>query len=130
MGEYADMMLDGTLCETCGAYIGRDCGYPQYCSKACAAESGIEEPDLQHQTKPYACAQCSKRFATEGGLRQHTQVKHKPDKTPCPGCGKLCTGDLGLRDHMQAKGCRPGHPGGSGRQNADPEDDFDVIEEY
>lgn len=40
MGEVADMMLDGTLCAGCGAYIGagdREC--PTYCSMDCLPES-------------------------------------------------------------------------------------------
>lgn len=31
MGEIAEMMLDGTLCQYCGVYIGSDAGYPQSC---------------------------------------------------------------------------------------------------
>jgi len=31
MGEVADMMLDGTLCECCGTYLGKPVGYPRYC---------------------------------------------------------------------------------------------------
>ncbi len=33
MGEIADMMLDGTLCECCGVYIdyGDADGFPRYC---------------------------------------------------------------------------------------------------
>lgn len=44
MGEIADMMLDGTLCEGCGEYIddeGGD-GIPRYCSKECAKNRGAE----------------------------------------------------------------------------------------
>ena len=39
MGEIADMMLDGTLCEWCGEYIddGGDAGYPRLCG-ACAED--------------------------------------------------------------------------------------------
>jgi len=33
MGEVAEMMLDGTLCEACGVFIGSDAGFPQYCSR-------------------------------------------------------------------------------------------------
>lgn len=40
MGEIADMMLDGTLCEGCGEYIGEGDGYPQYCSEQCASDRG------------------------------------------------------------------------------------------
>lgn len=31
MGEIADMMLDGTLCEGCGVYLGDEDGFPSYC---------------------------------------------------------------------------------------------------
>ena len=31
MGEIAEMMLDGTLCEQCGEYIGEGEGYPRAC---------------------------------------------------------------------------------------------------
>ena len=40
MGEIADMMLDGTLCEGCGEYMGEDTGYPTYCSAQCAGDRG------------------------------------------------------------------------------------------
>ena len=44
MGEIAEMMLDGTLCEACGVLIigeGEEpAGYPQYCSEDCAAGRG------------------------------------------------------------------------------------------
>lgn len=45
MGEIAEMMLDGTLCEACGEYIGSDAGYPQYCSEQCAADRGADWDD-------------------------------------------------------------------------------------
>ncbi len=32
MGEYADMMLDGTLCQSCGEYLGDGDGFPVTCS--------------------------------------------------------------------------------------------------
>lgn len=33
MGDIADMMLDGTLCEGCGEYLGGESfGVPRYCS--------------------------------------------------------------------------------------------------
>jgi hypothetical protein len=43
MGDIADMMLDGTLCEGCGEFIGEDEGYPRYCSEQCKKDRGIEE---------------------------------------------------------------------------------------
>ncbi len=41
MGEIAEMMLDGTLCEACGEFIGDESGFPQYCSRQCAAARGM-----------------------------------------------------------------------------------------
>lgn len=36
MGEAAEMMLDGTVCGTCGCYMdGEADGFPRYCSDDC-----------------------------------------------------------------------------------------------
>lgn len=43
MGEIAEMMLDGTLCESCGCYIGQGGGFPGYCSAQCAKDRGADE---------------------------------------------------------------------------------------
>lgn len=32
MGEIAEMMLDGTLCQYCGIYLGANTDYPVSCS--------------------------------------------------------------------------------------------------
>lgn len=42
MGDIAEMMLDGTLCECCGTYIGHDTGFPGYCSPQCAGDRGAD----------------------------------------------------------------------------------------
>jgi hypothetical protein len=43
MGEIADAMLDGTLCEGCGSYIeGEGSGFPRYCSAQCAKDRGAD----------------------------------------------------------------------------------------
>lgn len=44
MGEIADMMLDGTLCEGCGEYLDDEDGdgVPRYCSADCAAGRGMK----------------------------------------------------------------------------------------
>lgn len=39
MGEIADMMLDGTLCQSCGEYLDSDNDCPTYC----AACEGYDE---------------------------------------------------------------------------------------
>lgn len=38
MGEIAEAMLEGELCETCGVYMGDGVGYPRQCS-SCKRES-------------------------------------------------------------------------------------------
>ncbi len=45
MGEIADMMIDGTLCEGCGAYLGEGDGYPRRCP-SCEAREYDEGGDL------------------------------------------------------------------------------------
>lgn len=44
MGEIAEMMLDGTLCEGCGEYLeGEGMGFPRYCS-GCARDRAPRGP--------------------------------------------------------------------------------------
>lgn len=47
MGEIADMMIDGTLCEGCGEYIGEGDGFPQYCSSDCAGDRGANVEQIK-----------------------------------------------------------------------------------
>lgn len=53
MGEYAEMMLDGTLCEGCGSYIGDagGGGVPRYCSRQCAEDRGAAQPKVRKFTR-------------------------------------------------------------------------------
>lgn len=41
MGEIAETMLDGTMCQSCGEYLGTDNGYPTSCA-GCRAEEKRE----------------------------------------------------------------------------------------
>ena len=94
MGEIADMMLDGTLCECCGCYIGSDAGFPQYCSDECAADRGAlaqrsstfartpvkaRYDAVTKVAKPYTCQidGCGKRFASQADKRRHRRMKHE-----------------------------------------------------
>ncbi len=78
MGEIAEMMLDGTLCEGCGEYIGSDAGYPQYCSPECAADRGVEfSGSTRHRTpKNVHCGACAKLFMNDAARDQHYRAKH------------------------------------------------------
>jgi hypothetical protein len=98
MGEYAEMMLDGTCCACCGDYLGTDAGFPIYCA-ACA-------PDFDQQPftglpierkrkargpsgkpKPCVCGDCGKSFHSKGARRNHRRHKHpaKPAANPSAG---------------------------------------------
>lgn len=42
MGEIAEAMISGEMCEACGEWIGEDVGYPLYCSIGCAKDRGAD----------------------------------------------------------------------------------------
>jgi len=50
MGEIADMMLEGDLCECCGVALDTDetPGYPMYCSVQCAKDRGQKKKDFPY----------------------------------------------------------------------------------
>lgn len=82
MGEYAEMMLDGTCCEGCGSYIGDGDGYPRYCSSECAAGRGVVLPFPKQRRigKPKAkCPECGRKVKAVG-LWQHIRDVHRPAK--------------------------------------------------
>ena len=72
MGEIADMMLDGTMCQWCGEFLhgGEDGpGYPGLCS-ACAREE-----HATRQLEKVKCPTCGKRVKSVG-LRDHQRDAH------------------------------------------------------
>lgn len=95
MGEIAEMMLDGTLCESCGEYIGESgWGIPRYCSPECAANRGADyqrmpedyrhEPRTSRSRRKIRCDLCGKRCKSEDGLAMHMRDKHGAKATPPP----------------------------------------------
>ena len=79
MGEIADMMLDGTMCSSCGEWLhgGADGdGYPKMC-RGCQKESNIEtHTRKQAMEKKMACPTCGKKVK-QVGLADHTRDAHK-----------------------------------------------------
>lgn len=69
MGEIADMMLDGTLCEQCGGAIGdrQSPGYPRLCVD-CKSRQKVR------------CEACGK-LVKESGMDDHLRAKHGMPKT-------------------------------------------------
>ncbi len=82
MGDISDMMLDGTLCQGCGCFIGDPVAYPRNCS---------------------ICKKEMKRDAHKATMERHQKIK----KVPCPMCGRKVK-VVGMADHQRdAHGGKP-----------------------
>lgn len=74
MGDIADMMLDGEICEGCGDFLGGSIGYPRRCA-SCSGEDDNEDTQAAPPAKKVSCPKC-KRRVKEIGLPQHMKDKH------------------------------------------------------
>lgn len=93
MGEYADMMLDGTCCASCGEFIGTDNGFATFCG-GCAPDFGVEAytglPTVKARKrsgpagkpKPCTCGTCGKSFKSKGARRNHRRRMHPASNPP------------------------------------------------
>lgn len=102
MGEIAEMMLDGTLCEGCGVFLDGDAeGFPRRCDDCAGDEPCDIGSPLSGRMK---CAHCSRTVAA-AGLKDHMDAKHpgvQHDlKTRCPVCDRAVK-TVGLPQHMRA----------------------------
>ena len=68
MGDIADAMLEGAMCEQCGVYLGEGDGYPRLCGGCQSDEKEVEVTTCQRTIK-------------EKGWPGHTQRK----------CGRAAT---------------------------------------
>jgi hypothetical protein len=78
MGDIADMMLEGVLCQCCGVYIGEGNGWPAFCS-ACDREprsDSVEKFSERTGRKGAGCGKCSRRFVSKAARDQHYRDKH------------------------------------------------------
>lgn len=89
MGEIAEMMLDGTMCSSCGEYLGTDNGYPTQCA-GCGGEE-VEEhhvPIRRHnKAAKVQCPFCPRK-TKRAGLADHIQEKH-PERTASAPADKI-----------------------------------------
>ncbi len=68
MGDVADMMLEGILCQECGVYVGEGVGYPVSCHY-CQRRARFSSKPTEKQT----CPVCSKKVR---GLEDHIRDAH------------------------------------------------------
>lgn len=72
MGDVADMMLDGTLCEGCGVFLNDyPPGYPCYCDD-CTGPYKQYKPAPSEKIK---CPTCGKKVKAIG-LADHIRMVH------------------------------------------------------
>jgi hypothetical protein len=69
MGDVADMMLDGTLCEGCGQYIGDSVGYPLRCSTCQIDDANVKQ-------NKSVCPVCHKLLKNAQAALNHVQDVH------------------------------------------------------
>lgn len=88
MGEIAEMMLDGTMCQSCGEMLislgDKPQGFPGYCVR-CAPDDGYDDFIQSIGPEPrrdepfhvrYHCKECARVFKSEQAARDHHRSKH------------------------------------------------------
>lgn len=81
MGDYAEMMLDGTCCCSCGEFLGDGDGYAAYCASCQPVEtlrSKKIKPAKYKSPKVVGCLHpdCRKKFIDEAAMRNHLRTFH------------------------------------------------------
>lgn len=96
MGEIAEMMLDGILCEGCGEFMGGGTpGYPRRC-RGCGPEISLQRALKRSLVTPAA------KKATRHNRERKERAKTANKPFECE-CGKLCRTFEGLKAHAEAK---------------------------
>src|SRR5580692_11302367 len=76
MGEIADLMINGDICQGCGAELGEGDGYPRQC-RGCEREGPLSrKPIPQHNTRKGKCGICGKSVSLVG-MRDHKRDAHR-----------------------------------------------------
>jgi hypothetical protein len=74
VGEIADLMIDGEICQVCGEELGEAVGYPRTCG-GCQLQDRYEAQQAEGQKK-VACPTCGRKFKAVG-LPQHQRDAHR-----------------------------------------------------
>lgn len=71
MGEISEGMIDGTLCQTCGVYLGDGLDYPHNC-KSCERDSAPKRKTIAALAKKEIyCDVCKKMFQDQYAFNGH-----------------------------------------------------------
>lgn len=81
MGEIADTIINGGMCQYCGECFDDEPGYPRTCL-ACESDG---EDFIEKKPRKIECPECGKHV-TEQGLSQHIAAKHQPKESKCIVC--------------------------------------------
>lgn len=82
MGEIADMMIDGELCEQCGGFVDPPLGYPGECNE-CRAERGAQKHERYRNVDAEFPDACRLASGCELTLRRHTWQHYSLRGTVC-----------------------------------------------
>lgn len=77
MGEVAEMMLDGTLCQICGGVIDGDApGFPRYCEDCAKDEvvSNIEEIEYDFNFNKVGIEKLAEQVMYQGTTKQKKAI--------------------------------------------------------
>ena len=78
MGEYAEMMLDGTCCSSCGEYLFNDDpeGFPVMCPGCQEAYDDAHPKSAPKNARGFPCEECNAVMASEKNWRRHMRKVH------------------------------------------------------
>lgn len=82
MGDIAEAMLDGTLCNVCGAYLGDATGYPGTCPGCHAPSAPMRRKVKGPGGRRPMCPECQRQFNTRQGLSDHRRDVHGAGGAP------------------------------------------------
>ena len=80
MGEIADLMINGDMCQFCGEPLDDGNGYPQSCGCCDVSPTTSTDSAAQLNPKKTNCPQCGKRVK-KAGLQDHIDKIHGKAET-------------------------------------------------
>ncbi len=80
MGELADLILEGALCQQCGHDFMESSGYPRLCSSCSKPARPATKKPAPPATKKHGCVLCPRKFSSTTALADHTRAAHSEKK--------------------------------------------------